>query len=453
MGAVGTNPYTGQSISGYNITPPADDGSVVSSNKLEWDKHKTKLADPVKTFSEAINTAVTSAFAKGVNTDAGVRNQFSGSVAFEYATATIGTDSVPVTASSLLVGTEAGATSDTIQVLTTATDNYDGADVLIRPRAATEELVFVHATATLATATGANIYLTSGDTLTLSNINHSMRLSREDNTASGWVEVNRSGGVGDSELVQIFNASGTWTKPASGIIAIVDGWGGGGGAGNRIAGGGGAGGGGAGHKREVFPLSALGGTETITIGNGGTGAAASSGVSGGGGFSSTFGSLSTFFAGGAGVGGAAVGGGGGAGSPVTTGLTGSGANGGDAGTFGATGAAAGVGGPGSYFGGGGAGSRANGGLGGVGGGGGAGGNDTATGQDGGNALLGGGGGAGGGTSGGGTGGTSESGGAGGDSAFDAAAGAGVQPGGGGGGSGGSGKAGDGGDGRIIVTVV
>lgn len=56
------NPYTGQSISGYNQSPPEDDGSQTSTNEITWAKHKTKLADPIKTLSEAIDTAVSSAF-------------------------------------------------------------------------------------------------------------------------------------------------------------------------------------------------------------------------------------------------------------------------------------------------------------------------------------------------------------------------------------------------------
>lgn len=63
-----TNPYTTQAISGYNASPPSDDGSQVAANRVEWAKHKTKLADPIKTLSEAINTAVLSAFGQLVVT-------------------------------------------------------------------------------------------------------------------------------------------------------------------------------------------------------------------------------------------------------------------------------------------------------------------------------------------------------------------------------------------------
>lgn len=58
------NPYTTQTISGYNASPPASDGSQVASNQLGWDKHKEKLGDPLKTLAEAINSQVLSAFGK-----------------------------------------------------------------------------------------------------------------------------------------------------------------------------------------------------------------------------------------------------------------------------------------------------------------------------------------------------------------------------------------------------
>ena len=56
------NPYTSQSISGYNATPPPDDGSQTSANKVEWAKHKSKLADPIKTLVEGVNTQANTSF-------------------------------------------------------------------------------------------------------------------------------------------------------------------------------------------------------------------------------------------------------------------------------------------------------------------------------------------------------------------------------------------------------
>jgi hypothetical protein len=57
-------PYTSVAISNYNANPPADDGSEVPANRVDWSKHKEKLGDPLKTAVEAINTNITSAFGK-----------------------------------------------------------------------------------------------------------------------------------------------------------------------------------------------------------------------------------------------------------------------------------------------------------------------------------------------------------------------------------------------------
>lgn len=64
-----SNPYTSQAIAGYNSSPPPDDGSLTAANKLEWDKHKTKLGDPVKTLAEAVNSEALAAFGQLVITD------------------------------------------------------------------------------------------------------------------------------------------------------------------------------------------------------------------------------------------------------------------------------------------------------------------------------------------------------------------------------------------------
>lgn len=57
-----SSPYTSVSVSNYNQNPPSDDGSTAVSNQLSWDKHKTKLSDPLKIALESINTNVAAAF-------------------------------------------------------------------------------------------------------------------------------------------------------------------------------------------------------------------------------------------------------------------------------------------------------------------------------------------------------------------------------------------------------
>jgi hypothetical protein len=50
--------YTTVAVSGYNSSPPSDDGSQTAANQVKWSTHKDKLGDPLKTAVEAINTAL-----------------------------------------------------------------------------------------------------------------------------------------------------------------------------------------------------------------------------------------------------------------------------------------------------------------------------------------------------------------------------------------------------------
>lgn len=117
---------------------------------------------------------------------------------------------------------------------------------------------------------------------------------------------------------QTFDASGTWTKPASGTYAVVELWGGGG-SGAREGGSSKAGGGGGGaYKLQVFNLSDLASTETVTVGAGGSARTSSNDGQAGG--TTTFGTLTSAFGGAGGVRNGtstlAYGGGGGGGSSV-----------------------------------------------------------------------------------------------------------------------------------------
>src|SRR3990167_10836024 len=57
--------YSTNSASGYNATPPADDGTVSEANKTKWSTVKTKLADPVKDLADAINSELVTHFDNG----------------------------------------------------------------------------------------------------------------------------------------------------------------------------------------------------------------------------------------------------------------------------------------------------------------------------------------------------------------------------------------------------
>jgi hypothetical protein len=120
---------------------------------------------------------------------------------------------------------------------------------------------------------------------------------------------------GSGTDVQTFNASNTWTKPAgkgANSIALIEGWGAGGGGGGN--GSGYAGGGGGSYQSLTVPLSALGATETVTVGAIGAGAAAN-GSNGG---ASSFGTWVTAYGGSGGQGTNASAAGGSAGGKFST---------------------------------------------------------------------------------------------------------------------------------------
>lgn len=85
--------------------------------------------------------------------------------------------------------------------------------------------------------------------------------------------------------IQTFTTSGTWTKPATGKLALVECWGGGGGGQRDVRGDGGQGGN---HVAALINLADLGATETVTVGAGGAGKTAATGVGAAGG-NTTFG--------------------------------------------------------------------------------------------------------------------------------------------------------------------
>jgi len=98
-----------------------------------------------------------------------------------------------------------------------------------------------------------------------------------------FVVVSASPATGGAQVDrQVFTADGTWNKPAFGSVALIEGWGAGAGGNDEgtVAGGGGGGA----YRWRMVPLSDLGGSETVTVGQGGAG-----GTGGGAGGDSSFG--------------------------------------------------------------------------------------------------------------------------------------------------------------------
>lgn len=295
------------------------------------------------------------------------------------------------------------------------------------------------ASASIVTADGSDLILAAGELVLFQS------------TAANVVQV-VTGAAGAVD-VQTFTSSGTWNKPSSGTIVLIETWGAGasGGASTVNAGGGGGGGG---YSSVMVLLSILGSSETVTIGAGGV---VQTGVGNGtAGGTTTFGAHLSAYGGGYGTadggGNGSGGGGGGSLSAGADAVTTTGGNGGGP-SFGDGGTSANDGEHGAGGGGGGGNNATRGGDGYHGGGGGGGEGPSGNGGNGGDSHDGGGGGGGGSdvsTSG--VGGTSINGGSGGAGAFSTNnATAGTQPSGGGGGSR-SGDSGAGADGQVKVTV-
>ena len=55
------NNYVSPTLTGYNSNPPADDGTQTETNRVKWDTVKTKIGDPLNTYSSAIDSAIDAA--------------------------------------------------------------------------------------------------------------------------------------------------------------------------------------------------------------------------------------------------------------------------------------------------------------------------------------------------------------------------------------------------------
>ena len=54
--------YTAPTISGYNSTPPTDDGAATEANSVKWATIKNKIGDPLKNYIDGVSSAVAGAF-------------------------------------------------------------------------------------------------------------------------------------------------------------------------------------------------------------------------------------------------------------------------------------------------------------------------------------------------------------------------------------------------------
>ena len=123
-----TNPYSSISISGYNSSPPPDDGSQVSANEIVWQKHLDKIGDPLKTLAEAIDAALVTSFGKAINRDADEDNPVGGTICLTEKIFTIASGAITPTRSNVVLAAETG-TTDTLDSM--ATDSVSDDCLLI----------------------------------------------------------------------------------------------------------------------------------------------------------------------------------------------------------------------------------------------------------------------------------------------------------------------------------
>ncbi len=177
------NPYTAPTQSGYNATPPADDGSVTEANKIKWDTIKTKLADPNQVYATAISDAVSTAMDSTINTGDDENNSMTGSLAFGSSELTIASGSITPTRSHHTVDTEADASTDDLVTIATASVS-DECYLLIRAANTARTIVVKNF------ASGSdNIYLDNDQDFTIDDDEKSILLRRD---GANWIEISRS---------------------------------------------------------------------------------------------------------------------------------------------------------------------------------------------------------------------------------------------------------------------
>jgi hypothetical protein len=130
--------------------------------------------------------------------------------------------------------------------------------------------------------TGGNVVIPNAGTIGSASDADSMAIS-----AAGVVTFTQTPvfPTSASASVSVFTSSGTWSKPSNLLYAIIEVQGGGGGGGGTAnpgsdEAGAGSGGGSGGYARKVLLASALGSTETVTVGASAAGGSSSDGTAG-----------------------------------------------------------------------------------------------------------------------------------------------------------------------------
>jgi hypothetical protein len=301
----GSNGITA-TVTNNTVTLTAPAGTVSASSQVDYNNIQNKLSGVVSSSAQVAPLLPGGTVSSSLQINTG---SFSGSItSASFATTASAATSITFTPLTSSFATSASyASTSSVANASTLTGNTLASNVLA------SSLTSV-GTLTALTTSGTTSLATTAGAVTIRSVPYTFPSSQG---AANTSLVNNGTGtlawtvVGSATPTQTdFTASGTWTKPPSGTMALVEVWGGGGGggaAGSPYAGvyNGipqyAAGGGGGSYKSKVYRLAELSATVTVTVGAGGSGIAITAGdyVYGNGtsGGTTSFGSLISAFGG------------------------------------------------------------------------------------------------------------------------------------------------------------
>jgi hypothetical protein len=161
--------YSSQATSGYNSSPPVDDGTASEANKVKWSTIKTKLADVLKTFGEAINTALVTAFDQSCRTvtasDSAAATDHNRTIQVTTSSVTITLADATTMAAGYIVSVANQSAGDITVALATSTDTIDTVTNTTQTISAKEVRRYIVNTAATGYITASDRVVAASDTI------------------------------------------------------------------------------------------------------------------------------------------------------------------------------------------------------------------------------------------------------------------------------------------------
>ncbi len=207
-----SNRYTTVTVSGYNASPPSDDGAQTAANKVKWNTDvKGKIGDPLLQAVNDIDANVATAFGEVVSLFGDDTNNFEASLSFVGTELTIASGAVEPTRSAHRIDTESDAASDDLATLTVGSVN-DGGLLLLTSEDAGRVVTVKDGVGNIHTNAGADVPL---------DVNQPMVLFLD---GTDWYEIQVSipaGGIPNNALLNVVQE---YTKQQFfGLDTLVDG--------------------------------------------------------------------------------------------------------------------------------------------------------------------------------------------------------------------------------------